>query len=275
MLLIIDGDVMAYHACTKRPAPVDPFLNVLSDIDEPPQEDVQENPYTEAEDEAYKQTVWRNFKRNLEQIKENFFTNNYVMAMKGVGNYRDDLYCDYKKQRSTNKHQANLRPFVTYIRKRAVEEGMATFAHGREADDLIRIWSNEAKAIGQDFIIVSVDKDLLCIPGKHYVIDKKDMRSSKLVVMSELEACRHYYEQLIKGDMTDNIPGVIGIGPKKAESLLKNCTSEEEMQEVAVGLYYSVYGDEWMNQLLSNGKMIHIQNSYDDYFRCSHWKVCQ
>ena len=53
-----------------------------------------------------------------------------------------------------------------------------------------------------------------CIPGKHWLMHKKEM-----IVVSEEDAMRHYYQQLLKGDPTDNIPGVPRVGEVKAAKI--------------------------------------------------------
>lgn len=49
--------------------------------------------------------------------------------------------------------------------------------------------------------------------------------------VSVFEAMYSFYLSLLTGDPTDNIEGVPGIGPKRAEKILKDCETEEEMYE--------------------------------------------
>jgi len=263
-ILGIDGDVLCYYACEKRyKVSQDGILRIpLTHTGERVQLE-----YTEEEDRFYMETVWYNFQTSLNDLQEKLFCKDYVMAVKGPGNFRDLLYPEYKINRhSSDPTRRNL--FVPALRKAAVAHGLAVASDGREADDLLRIWANEAKGAGVKFITCTIDKDLKCIPGMFY-----DMKHETLIEITEAMATRHYYEQMLKGDPVDNIPGVPGIGNVKAEKILKSLQTEEEFQEAVVSHYIAAYDDEWFNQFLSNAKMIHLQRNPNDYFKASEWPI--
>ena len=299
MLAIIDGDVLVYQAFKPRPKPHkysndEDFtcLDQADEVEEKPSEtkiirldaegrpiqEEEEYPYTPAEDAAYLKASWNNFQKDLDKLLGKLFCDEYVMAVKGEGCYRYDLFDDYKKQRS--KHyglgrKELVNDFVPELRKLAVYEGYAIPADGREADDLIRTWANEARRADQDYIICSIDKDLRCIPGKHYIMHY-DPEKQKVLDISAEEAMRHYYEQLLKGDPVDNIPGVPRVGEVKAAKLISGCLTEKEMQDVVVEQYFNAYGAEnWYDYFLINAKLIHIQNHVEDFFDCRHWPIIQ
>ncbi|HET8686278.1 MAG TPA: hypothetical protein VFM18_06390 [Methanosarcina sp.] len=98
-----------------------------------------------------------------------------------------------------------------------------------EADDLLGLHQTE------DSCIVSIDKDLLMIPGWHYNYVKDD-----LCYVSEWAGIYAFYKQLLVGDPSDNIKGAKGIGKAKAERILANCTTESELLE-AVEPYFSCF----------------------------------
>ena len=66
-----------------------------------------------------------------------------------------------------------------------------------------------------------IDKDLLQIPGNHYNFNKKTHR-----FVSDDEAHKLLMIQCLTGDRTDNIPGIKGIGPKKAEKILEGVNTD-------------------------------------------------
>jgi 5'-3' exonuclease len=278
MLAIIDGDVLAYQACRSRYARNDLGNGTqLVALDENGQRHLDD--FTREQDTQYMKDCWENFQRDLTSLLETTFADDYIMAVKGEGCYRKLLFPEYKMNRhGDNKPQRYLSNFVPGLRSLAVLEGMAVPSHFCEADDLIRIWAEEARRAGQDYVICSIDKDLQCIPGLHYVMHYIEEKKGPLIV-TEDAARRFYYCQLIMGDSTDNIPGVPRVGPVKAKAMIDKCVTEEEMQEAVVNAYITAYpphvhGDSlWFEQFLLNGKLIHIQTHWNDYFECHKWPI--
>ena len=89
-------------------------------------------------------------------------------------------------------------------------------ADGMEADDLVCIWAYEARDMEIPFVICGIDKDLKQIPGNHYNYNKKEH-----CFVDDDVANYNLMVQCLTGDNSDNIPGIRGIGPKKAEGILQ------------------------------------------------------
>jgi 5'-3' exonuclease len=277
MLAVIDGDVLAYQACESRwRERCDGHSRIIA-LDEEGEQKALE--FTKAEDTKYLRKSWDRFQKDLDDILEKVYATDYVMAVKGPHNFRNILYPDYKMNRHKDLNKSNL--FVPILRTMAVNAGLAIEALGREADDLMRIWAEESRAAGIPHVICTIDKDLKCIPGMYYKMHIDSMgrrmtQEERLIEISEDYATRFYYEQLLKGDPTDAIPGVPRIGEMKAAKIIKRCNTEEDMQEAVVNEYFNAYGpDEWYDYLLSNGKMIYLQKHLNDYFSCLDWPVVQ
>jgi DNA polymerase-1 len=253
---LIDGDVLAYQSCHNR----DTHRIWVPEVG------FTSPTYTEEEDAEYIAICWKTFKKRLEKLVATVYCEHYLMAVKGADNFRNALYPDYKMNRHADVKRANL--VVPALRKLAVHHDLAIESTGREADDLLRMWANECAEVGRDYVICSIDKDLRCIPGTHYL-----MHHEEFLVVSEKEAMLHYHRQLLKGDPTDNIPGLPGVGDKTAEKLLSDCATEEECQEVVVGSYLQAFGDDWYEYLLSNAKMIHLQNHVTDFGVTEDWPL--
>lgn len=264
MLAIVDGDVLAYQACRNKGE----TRFFLSEGD--PDGLLSQQEMTKEERTKLLIKFWDNFKRDLRELVEGNFCTDYVLALKGEDNYRNRLYPDYKLNRHAEGIKQN--PFVKHLRDLAVLEENGVYSHGCEADDLMRIWAEEARRADKDYVICSIDKDLRCIPGKHYIMHYDPLKRG-LIEVSEQEARLNYYSQILKGDPTDNIPGVPRVGEVKAKKYLEGCTTEEEMQEVVVSEYILAYGDEWFNYFLINAKLIHLQTHRDDYFNCENWPI--
>jgi len=265
-LALIDGDVLLHLACPSR------YTNnkgvTVITLDDTGKKVPKE--FTKDENAEYLEKCWIILQKNLKELLDTLFVSDYLMAVKSPTNFRDEIYTDYKAHRKNKKTPSSTNETVQALRKLSIQYGLAIEAHDREADDFIRIWAEEAKRNGDDYIVCSNDKDLKCIPGRFYDVKKK-----QLEIISEDTAMRLYYEQLLKGDPTDNIPGLPGVGPVGATKILENCKTEEEFQEQVIMHYLACYEDEWRDYLLSNGKMIHIQRHPNDFFTLEDWPLAQ
>lgn len=108
----------------------------------------------------------------------------------------------------------------------------AEIAYEQEADDAMGINQTEHT------IICSIDKDLKQIPGRHYNFVKQEF-----VTVTNEEGMKWFYTQLLQGDTVDNVQGVPGIGKAKAEKLLKNCTTAEQMYKAAHKAYHLKFSE--------------------------------
>lgn len=150
--------------------------------------------------------------------------NEYQIYLTGEGNFREDIAKTlvYKGNRKGVDKPPHLQEIKEYLQS----EYKAIVSGGEEADDLIAI---EATKLGYKACIASVDKDFLQVPCWHYNISKQEFSK-----VSELEGLRFFYSQILTGDRADNIQGVVGIGPKKAEKFLLDCQNEHEMFKVVL-----------------------------------------
>jgi hypothetical protein len=267
-IAIMDGDVYAYRACRPRNQKYSREGFVM--IGEHKPDNARE--FSAEENERYIEESWGNFQELVIATMETTGATSFLMAVKSPQNYRDLIFppdftakTGYKGNRGLKEGTVSNN-FVRTMRQRAIASNMAIEAVGREADDMIRIWATEAEAAGHKYVICSIDKDLKCIPGKHFIIDKK-----LLITVTPEYATRFYFTQLLSGDPTDNIPGLPGIGPKKAEKLLDQYDTEQEFQAVVIEAYKAYYPTDWRSTLLANGKLIHIQRTITDHFNIRGW----
>lgn len=108
----------------------------------------------------------------------------------------------YKGQRKTNAEKPK---FYDEIRDYLQAHFGFQMMRGVEADDALVIASEYFKdKPNVTTIIATKDKDLWQYPGHHY-----NMNNKKLMHITEGEAHRYLWKQMILGDMgTDNIPGL-------------------------------------------------------------------
>ncbi|WP_234049836.1 MULTISPECIES: hypothetical protein [unclassified Xanthobacter] len=98
----------------------------------------------------------------------------------------------------------------------AEEEYRAVIKPGLEADDVLGILATHPNNRKFRKVIVTGDKDLRQIP-----CDILDIKRNELVTVTEEEGEALFLLQTLTGDPADNYPGCPGIGPKRAEGIVK------------------------------------------------------
>ena len=138
-------------------------------------------------------------------------------------NFRNELYPAYKANRDPAPEE--LKKQFDYCKRLCRALGFQVLADGYfEADDLIGSALTLARAEGRPSLILSADKDLSQLLGEHDV--QWDYAKNERWQLAGVKA-KHgvHAHQLadylgLTGDAVDNIPGVPGIGPKTAATLL-------------------------------------------------------
>ncbi len=150
------------------------------------------------------------------------------------GTFRNELFADYKAQRAEKSQ--DLYDQIPMIQEVLEAYGITSVSsQGFEADDVIGTLATEGEKTGFDVKIVTGDLDALqLVTDKiHVVFFQKGVSQTKEY---DIEAVKERYtltpEQLIdyksfRGDTSDNIPGVRGIGEKTATELIHDFGSVE------------------------------------------------
>lgn len=173
----------------------------------------------------------------------------WELFLTGGNNFRDEYavtapYKGNRKGKDKPSHYHLLREYLVYSWDAHVVDGM-------EADDMLAIKATE---LGDDSIIVTLDKDLDQVVGWHYNFVKKNK-----YYISKDEGLLNFYKQFLVGDVVDNIKGAKGIGEKKAHKLLEG-KSEKEMWDIVVehlGIDHA-----W-----ENGHLLYMLRSVDDKWK--------
>lgn len=153
--------------------------------------------------------------------------NEYEVFLTGSGNFRYDIAKSfpYKGNRKTTEKPIHL----PVAREHLINKYKATVSEGEEADDLIAI---AATKYGPETIVASVDKDMLQLPCKHFNFTKGEWHD-----VTEFEGTKFFYKQILTGDRADNIMGLYKVGPVKAEKIVKDCNTEEELWDAVLNAY--------------------------------------
>lgn len=170
--------------------------------------------------------------------------------LQGGGNYRDRVATiqPYKGNRDPSKRPTWYHEIREYLQ----EFCNAELVTGMETDDACGIeqWKHKDRST----CIVSIDKDLLMIPGTHYNFVKQEF-----VYVTLAEANKRFWLQVLTGDTTDNIRGIPKVGIKTAEKILAGITDWTDMH-LAVKKAYADRGIE--HEMHENATLLWIMREH-------------
>lgn len=163
------------------------------------------------------------------ELGKKFRTNEMVFCFDSRTNFRRDIFPGYKNRtidpamkakRDAMKRQLVL--LYEYVLPKLGFNNRFMF-EGLEADDIIAKIC--ASALDQ-VTIISADEDLYqCLHGNVKMYDyihKKEMDSKKFVDMYGIPTWKWGMVKAIAGCTSDTIPGIVGVGTKKAIQYLRN-----------------------------------------------------
>ncbi len=148
-------------------------------------------------------------------------------------------FSEYKGTRTAAPQ--GMREQITWSRKVLEAMGVPLFeVEGYEADDVLGALAVKAVEKGLDVIILSGDNDLLQLVNKHVQVLTSRRGITDTILYDEAKVIEKYGGlkpsqvtdfKALRGDVTDNIPGVAGIGDKGAQKLLLEFGSVEGLYE--------------------------------------------
>ncbi len=153
--------------------------------------------------------------------------------MKGP-TFRHEMYSDYKANRPPMAEDLVVQlPLI-----KDVTEGFnlpIVEMQGYEADDLIGTYARLAEAEGFNVVMVTGDKDFMQLVTEKAIIwdPQKDKTFDLEYVREEFQVEPEKIIDIMgfSGDTADNVPGVPGIGPKTAKTLIQTFGSMDGVYE--------------------------------------------
>ena len=143
---------------------------------------------------------------------------------------RRQVYADYKVTRKPMPE--DLLPQVTRIRQIVEAMGIPVLsAEGYEGDDIMATVADKFASDKLKVVLISRDKDLDQLVNDNVVL--YDPTKDETLTAEGIEKAKGYPPakavevQTLMGDSTDNVPGVPGVGPKKAADLIARYGSAE------------------------------------------------
>lgn len=175
--------------------------------------------------------------RTVQSLKKSYKASKVIIACdQGSSKYRKDLYAEYKQNRKdkfeqqTEAEKAQFELFFEDFTKtlefiRETTDYPVVRFQGVEADDIAAYIVNCKKSLNVDQIwLVSSDKDwdLLIQPNvsRFSYVTRKETTWDNWNEHYEFDPEDYISIKCLTGDTGDNVPGVPGIGPKRAQQLV-------------------------------------------------------
>jgi DNA polymerase-1 len=156
---------------------------------------------------------------------------------KGGSKFRNDIFADYKANRSETPEAIKIA--VPYIQKllKALHIPIIEL-EGYEADDIIGTLAKQAEKESFEVFMVTPDKDFAQLVSENIFIYRPARMGNGIEIWGIPEVQKKFEithpEQVIDylgmmGDAVDNIPGLPGVGDKTAKKFLAQYGSMEEL----------------------------------------------
>ncbi|MEP7162236.1 MAG: DNA polymerase I [Candidatus Moraniibacteriota bacterium] len=150
--------------------------------------------------------------------------------------FRDELYDEYKAQRE--KAPDDLYAQIPRVKEVVQAFNIPIYELPKfEADDAVGTLARQAEKAGVNVIIVTGDTDTLQLVTEHVKVFtlRKGLKDMVLLGISEVKAKYGFGPERLtdykglRGDASDNIPGVKGVGEKTATDLIQEFGSLENI----------------------------------------------
>jgi DNA polymerase I len=189
--LLLDGDVLLHRACAVASTKIDwGDGEVAWSVNVP-------------EAAAWLKEEVRKLRRRLEGGR-------VIVALGDrKANFRKELTPTYKAHRNTTPKP----PGFLDLEELVVKNAQVVREDRLEGDDMLGLLLTKEPLDGK--VCVSIDKDMLQVPGTHYNPDKDE-----LTEVDEETAHRRHLTQALTGDRVDGYPGCPGVGWVKAARIL-------------------------------------------------------
>ncbi len=292
----IDADTIIVSACMaaqynymvyRNGEPIEPTKSKLQWTKDYPDKDpddyvfikeasLKNNTYGKPQIEICKDAV----KAAIKSIEDKYPDYKAWVCIEGEGNYRKDIYPDYKASRGGEilLRKKLSRWVVDYFPRVKV-------SYGCETDDTVAKWQWKGY---QDYrrtgvythMTTSCDKDAKTVAGKLYN-PCKDVE----LLIDKLEADRWFCTQMLYGDSVDNIKGINGpiskelsiqlgvtpnskgVGLARATKIMINAKTSRECFETLVRCYMDVHEKGWLDAMQEEAIALRMQHTEGEQYK--------
>ncbi len=183
------------------------------------------------------------FDDSLQEIVESLGGDRVVVALSDYSHPRwrnARVMPEYKASRKPKRKPITYQPLREYI-----EEKYETFERpGLEGDDVLGILLTDSRfAPGTEKVVVSIDKDMLTLPGLHINFAHcRELGEWEPRTVAEDEANYMHFIQSLTGDPTDGYRGCPTIGPKRGAKILEPWFGQDGMLWATIVTAYAKQG---------------------------------
>lgn len=180
------------------------------------------------------------FIRTIQSLSKSYEAARTIVCFDfGKSYYRMDMHEEYKGTRKKPKEEEEIKKYEAFFAvlndlPDELDEEVLKF-RGVEADDLLA-WITQNVSDRYDHTwIVSSDKDLIQLVDDNVsifnIFGRKEVTKQSLFDDLGLVPSEFMLSRIIEGDKSDNIIGIEGIGPKRAQTLAKEYKTLNDLIE--------------------------------------------
>jgi 5'-3' exonuclease len=190
-----------------------------------------------------------------------FLTSKEIYLTYCKNSVRKKIYPNYKANRKKNL-------LVNKIRQKYTKIPDVIFDDEYEADDLI---ADRARSLNiDDYIIITMDKDLQQIGGLIYNFYRKPSKKDEFGNITEIfeqkglsynsnfEGLKFLAKQIIIGDSGDNIKGLHNYGKIKANKIIEPIENLFGLKKAVINEYKNVFGKKYKEELKTNFRLVYL-----------------
>lgn len=182
-------------------------------------------------------------KMMLEKTLSSTMADSFQIFLTGKDNFRNKVDPLYKISRKDSPKPVHY----DAIREYMINNWQAEVIDGMEADDALGLAQDSTTTI------CSIDKDLLMVEGSHYNFVKDEWSYTDAEYGTFL-----FYKQMLTGDNTDDIPGIYGLGDKKASALLEQ---SDDWDGLVYERYKEFFKDKALKRMKQNALLLWIKQA--------------
>lgn len=191
------------------------------------------------------------FMRRLKQLIDQFNPSLVLTAWDSGGSFRNKIYPAYKAGRSKPE---GIESALMQAKELCGIESIGMLSiEGFEADDILATLTDEAARAGANAVLYSNDNDLhqLIEPGRVCQLIKVTRKQGAHCFEFHWQNCESLFKafgvrpdqwcdwKCLVGDESDNIDGVVNIGPVTAKKILQVCGSIDRFYDSPLALSLS------------------------------------